>query len=185
MRAGFRKINEKTPVLSLSTILFNRCVLLGAVLVFSGSCSSPFSAYGLYNSLEENLSKKFSHESDDTILVSAGNLNITSKSFFYRISDEKIITSNDIHSLNHSVKSALLGKAMLRKMALHDGKNLNLFESDEAEAFILPHLEKIMEDYYYKKMSENAGNVQNVKIHIVQSLLKKYPAIEITTNGQR
>ncbi len=67
------------------------------------------------------------------------------------------LTADEVADLPASARSLLLRRLMLRRLCIEDGLSRGIFDTDEARRFILPRLEKILEEYYIFERSQEAA----------------------------
>ncbi len=81
-------------------------------------------------------------------LGKSGTLSVTEGSFFYA-DGNRVLDADGLKPIAEGVRRLYIKKHLLRQLAIAKGIEENIFDSPEAAAFILPQLEKIMEEYYY------------------------------------
>ena len=110
--------------------------------------------------LHSQLSRTITNTSKKSKIIGKfGNIKLRENELSYAVSLNKVKTINSLKQNSKSVRKLYIKKALLRKMIIQKGFSQNVYDSPEAAAFILPRLEKILEDYYFQK----AGNFKGLE----------------------
>ncbi len=127
-----------------------RGFLLTTMLLLVAGCGGDATPQDLYLSLNrDGVYDTVPGASGGEVLVSSGELHLKGSDMGYAVSLDRVYTMQELKNLEPGVQRLLLKKALLRKMALQAGLDEKVFASREALQYILPRLERVMEDYYY------------------------------------
>ncbi|MDH5656717.1 MAG: hypothetical protein OEZ34_12465, partial [Spirochaetia bacterium] len=149
------------------------CLTIFVSLYKSASCSHPSSSILLYQDLVQKHQSLFAD--DSALSAESGSLKVSSGSFLYSLPDGRIYDFKEIKSLTLNVQKVLLEKAILRKMAVSDGIQKNIYQGPDFEKYFLARQEKILEEYYYLQMSRSGkGNHESIR-----NLLNQNHPIEV------
>lgn len=148
-----------------------RILLVVIPIALSGSCGDD-SPMRLYQELTGNPS--------GPAVVRAGiHVLHASESAFAR-ENLSVLSAVDVATLPSNARQLLLKRRMLRRLSIEDGIQRGIFESADAGDYILPRLEKVLEDYYLYKMSDEES--WSRRLHEIENDEK---AIQAFLNEQR
>ncbi|MBI3395479.1 MAG: hypothetical protein HY042_06570 [Spirochaetia bacterium] len=82
-------------------------------------------------------------------IARSGPLEIKLNNFFYAGADGRVVSAGDLNIMDPGVRALTLKKELLRRSVVEDGIKDGLYSSPDAAAYVLPRLEKILEEYYY------------------------------------
>lgn len=128
MRSGIKKI-----------------LLVVIPIALSGSCGDD-SPMRLYQALTGNPS--------GAAVVRAGTYIVHASETAFARENLSVLSAVDVATLPSNARQLLLKRRMLRRLSIEDGIQRGIFESADAREYILPRLEKVLEDYYLYKMSD-------------------------------
>lgn len=86
-------------------------------------------------------------------LGSLGKVGISRKNFAYYNMDGRVYEFDDVKDMPASLREEIIRRELLRREFVRRGYEEGVFNDAEAEAYIWPRMEKILEEYYhYKKL---------------------------------
>lgn len=115
------------------------------------------------------------------VIVKAGNHQIQQGDSSFARDNYSVLTPVEIAELPSNSRRLALTALMLRKLTIEDGLDKGIFDTPDAHKYILPRLEKVMEDYYYYKLSEEEIWSERLRAlkndkRAIESFLKDDPA---------
>lgn len=114
-------------------------------------CSSPVDKFA------QNQLKKQISEADGGKLGSFGKTTLSRANFaFYNI-DGRSYTYEDVQDMPVSLREEIYRRELLRREIIRRAQEEGLFKDAEAEAYIWPRMEKILEEYYHHKKQNYKG----------------------------
>lgn len=134
-----------------------RIVILSVFGVFLG-CGSP-----LHQLAGKNLKKQES-DSEAHKLGTLGKTIISQKNLAFYNMDGRVYGFDEIQNMPQSLKDEIFRRELLRREVIRRGFEEGLFKDAEAEAYIWPRMEKILEEYYYYKKLNYQGILSSNKV---------------------
>ncbi|MBI3395735.1 MAG: hypothetical protein HY042_07870, partial [Spirochaetia bacterium] len=77
--------------------------------------------------------------------------------FFYSGSDGGELRASDLAGLDAGVRRTVIKKELLRRAVISAGVKEGIYADDEAVAYLLPRVERLLEDYYYYRKADFHG----------------------------
>lgn len=115
------------------------------------------------NKSYRNLANRVSNESKSSAtnarLGRFGEIDVDKDSFLYFESNRLTVDAGELESLSSSTRRLLIKKLLLRKMIIRTGMEEDIYNSPQAARYILPRMEKVLEDYYFF----HKGNFPGIK----------------------
>jgi hypothetical protein len=120
-------------------------IVLPSLLFFMlvNACGKSLETERYYGKLE-----KITGVGEGSIVAEAGDIRLSEEAE-YLLSERDTINLVKAQSLDASIRDLLIQKALLRKAAVREGLDKGYFGDEGAAHYILPRIEKILEDYYY------------------------------------
>lgn len=87
----------------------------------------------------------------DGKLGNFGKVAISRKNFAYYNMDGRVYTFSDVQDMPASLRDEVFRRELLRREIIRQGYEEGIYKDAEAEAYIWPRLEKILEEYYHFK----------------------------------
>jgi len=136
-------------------------------------CAKPVA--GFYSKLHVDDNK-------GPVIVKSAHYDLHRDSFSYAVASDHVVTMKDALEMPSREKMLLFKRAFLRKAAIQSGLKEGIFDSEEAQQYILPRLESILEDYYYYEKArpdriKRSLSSLNVDDESLAALLKEDPAL--------
>jgi hypothetical protein len=107
-----------------------------------------------------------SSSSNGPVLAKSGEYEIRQSEAYFARENLTVLTGEEISKLPLNSRRLALTALMLRRLAVQEGLKNDIFSTPDAREYILPRLEKIMEEYYYYKLSQEAawsGRLRSIK----------------------
>ncbi len=98
----------------------------------------------------------------------SGDTLIRRSDFLYAVSDYESVDARQLKEMPAEIRAVFIKKLLLRRAAIQEGMREDMYSSLEALQFILPRLEKIMEEYYYFKKAQNLPTVSRLSADDIQ-----------------
>lgn len=100
------------------------------------------------------------------VLAKSGEYEIRQSDANFARENLTVLTGEEITELPLNSRRLALTALMLRRLAIQEGLKDDIFNTPDAREYILPRLEKILEEYYYYKLSQEAswsGRLRSIK----------------------
>lgn len=125
-----------------------------AFALFLSSCSGKPAVSHFYQTTKEYFEKLSQGSSPDGVLGTSGDIKVTRGDFRYASSDLESFSGKDLDQLPDGMRTLLIKKMLLRRMAVEQGLKEGIFDTPEAAGYILPRLERILDEYYYYQKAD-------------------------------
>lgn len=124
------------------------------------------------------------------VLGKSGDATVTEGSFLYS-DGNRVVDAARLKSISEGVRRLYIKKHLLRQIAIARGIDDDIYDSPEAAAFILPRLEKIMEEYYYHHEGRFDSIAARTRKELrpddaaLEEFVKKNPAVKKAGLGRK
>jgi hypothetical protein len=125
--------------------LFVQISLMFVLLPVSAACSNNNAVDFYTKELKGMAAKK------GTVLGRTGDVVVGETDFFYAMSDTAVLSSDDLKAMEPGVRKLTIKKELLRRAVVASGIREGLYSDREAAEFLVPRLERLLEEYYYYK----------------------------------
>lgn len=121
-----------------------------AVVAFT-ACGSPV------NKFADQQLKHQNSEAETGKLGTFGKTTLSRENFAYYNIDGRSYTFADVQDMPQSLREEIYRRELLRREIVRRGLEEGVFKGAEAEAYIWPRMEKILEEYYHYKKQDYKG----------------------------
>ncbi len=90
----------------------------------------------------------------DGKLGAFGKAAISRKSFAYHNVDGRVYTFSDVQDMPASLREEVFRRELLRREIIRRGYEEGIYKDADAEAYIWPRMEKVLEEYYHYKKQD-------------------------------
>lgn len=162
----------------MKQIQINPLCLVGAFILFA-ACNEP--VVDVYDRLKDNFAER--SVAQGRLLGKSGDATVSEGDFLYS-DGNRVVDADGLKSISEGVRRLYIKKYLLRKLAIERGVSDDIYDSPEAAAFILPRLEKIMEEYYYHHEGKFGTIAARTKKELrpddaaLDEFMKKNPAVK-------
>lgn len=134
---------------------FNRSMFVAFWLVMTvlipGGCGSPIGKFA------EKQLKKQNNEAERGALGTFGKTVLSRENFAYYNIDGRSYRFADVQDMPVSLREEIFRRELLRREIVRRGQQEGMYNDAEAEAYIWPRMEKILEEYYHHKKQNYPG----------------------------
>lgn len=123
-------------------------LLAPIIMLIALSCHPHDALIEGYSDLKEDV-----YPTQSAIIAHQGPIKLSRNNIYYVNSAGRLLRNDEILALPEGARRLILKKVLLRQLAVHAGRSESLYNDAEALEYILPRMEKILENYYYYKKS--------------------------------
>ena len=132
--------------------------VVGIILFTLMGCGSPV------DKLTAKQMKKQSGEAENGKLGSFGKITLSRGNFSFYNMDGRTYGFEDVQDMPVSLREEIYRRELVRREIVRRGYEEGLFNDAEAEAYIWPRMEKILEEYYHYKKQNYKGIYASNKV---------------------
>lgn len=121
------------------------------------ACGSPL--VDAYSGIQESAAEV--RKPEGRLLGKTGDVHVTEARFAYA-DGQRVVDSEKLSRVDTGVRRLYIQKHLLRQLVIERGLDEGIYNTPEAAAFLLPRLERAMEEYYYHQ----AGNFDHIEAEV-------------------